>query len=257
MINNRILFILFLVGASGAVRADQIVLKEGKILTGTITEESADELTILLAKKMILRVSKENVRSFSRSPKEIESPKSKLPLRAVVTSTPLFNPPESSALNTLDHGPLQIKTTIQTLRAPLPSADPIFSNLSGTVSFSGRWTGVPVTEDAAVRWNSLLIESTSTKTLPFWNPDQVSEEDVKSWNKSIPELDRHLNSQMDIYSDMALAAGESLLSLKASTEAELQLKSEHVWAEFLVRAEKKKQGSIRRFRQSLSPKHPR
>jgi len=47
--------------------ADEVVLKEGKVLTGTIVQEDADEIGIMLGEGMFLRVDRDNIRSVKRT----------------------------------------------------------------------------------------------------------------------------------------------------------------------------------------------
>ena len=59
-----ILSLLFL---AGALQADEIILKEGRTLQGTITAEDDHEYTLYMASKMFLRVDKTKVSKVVRT----------------------------------------------------------------------------------------------------------------------------------------------------------------------------------------------
>lgn len=246
---NKVILVSGLVWAFAVtgIAADQIVLHDGKILSGTITDEDSNEVTILLAKKMILRIEKFRIQSLSRSsPPPDEKPKSV----SVASAVPLLTPKETSTTDKIVHDNAVYFLTKKVELRPLSQAVPDFGNLSGDVSFTGQWAGVPLEQGADVVWGSLVIESTSTATFPQWTLASPSPEEAKKWNEGISQLDKRLTAHLNIYSEIEETASASFLSLRGASKSDLKIKSDHLWSELLSRAEKRRQGLNRRIHRS-------
>ncbi len=228
--------------------AAEVMLKEGKVITGVITEEDEQEITMLLGHKMVLHVDKSKIESIKRDPAPTP-----IPNRNAPPLPPPVKPKNAAAGDEAKQTVLDNVTLIQVKRTALSPVikekAPDFSALTSRIDFEGHWNGEPSKEGAEVKWKSLVVAATTTSTLPAWEPTgSVPEDLAKAWDERLADLTQRLVGHADIYSDMLKAAGPNLMSLRGASEADLKAKSERAWKDLLYRAENRRRGLVRRER---------
>ncbi len=235
------------------VRADQVVLKEGKILNGTITDETPEKITIDLGAHMVLHVNKSEIKSILRDPKPVSHPP--FGLNDAVKKTPKTPLPQPSPVNNITEGSQtkEIKKEnivfFETVNyTGYPTSGPVGLNAHpANLRFDCFWEGKIGKEGNEFKWTSLILRSTTSVSAPRWDPMKPPEPELfKSWNDLVASLQTHTQGHIDIYSDTANAIGSGLISLQATSEADLNAKSKALVKEALARAEKKQRGYDRR-----------
>lgn len=243
---NKIVFVWApLILLCAAVSADQIVTSDGKTITGTIIDESGDQLTMELGNHMVLHVDKTKVESIKR-----EAPPTPVPIYGRPTPKPVLepvNPQAGEETEKIAQDGYTISYLKSTVVEKLGDGEPDYDHLPSRLDFRGTWSGVSAQDGNEAKWSSLVILATSTITVPVWAPPKgVTPEQAKQWAKAMEQLNSHLRSTVSIYSDMLHEAGPNLLSLRAGSEADLKSKTDQAWHALLQRTENRRRGAERR-----------
>jgi hypothetical protein len=239
--------------------ADEVVLKEGKILTGKITEEDANVLTIDLAAHMVLHVEKSKIKEIHRDVK----PESKRPIITMdqlkkesaapkAGATPMAPPmliknaEEGSQTSQKKQDNISFFETLTTKTFVVegPAAAPSHpSHLKWDI----RWEGKFGKEGTIFKWDSVQVFSTTTVSIPYWrgpkNPDAAT---VNAWNSFFQGVENHNKGHLEIYEEALASIGSGLTALRAGSEADLKAKTTSFVRTIMSRTERKQQGYDRR-----------
>lgn len=200
------------------LHADEIILKEGKTLSGTIVDEDEREYMMRLGENMFLKVEKSKVAKVTREKRE--------KIQAIRLSD--LQPKAAPS-------PLGVKSSSPSApakAAPKPSgAEPQITEKEGVTykewigkkpkapPFQAGWSGDAGKEDGQARWKSLVVESTVS--------DKVE-------------------GHIEIYRQSLQAFGQSMMALREKDEGTLKTESETLFARTKDRAHKRIQGFDRR-----------
>jgi hypothetical protein len=227
---------------SSFVWADEIHLKEGKVLSGRITHESSDEYTIRLGKGMVLRVPKENaakvIRTEPVAPVAVSThssyltrPRAATPALSVTTST---STPVVSVSTMSSNQPAEIfKTTERTLHGfhiteiRQPEGPLKTKTLYSTWVVS--WSGQSGKDETQFKWDSGVVVATITL-------------------RAITPVEKE---RQEIYKNALSEFVETLHQLRSNSPEELQKDSDVLFAEMKAKTERRLQGHLRR-----STSHP-
>jgi len=257
--------------------ADEVILNGGKTFTGRIISENENEVTIRSGKSMVFTIEKSKIKQIIKSednnrPKgpvvtlEDMQKKSPAPAKTPVSVPSLakpvvYNPHEGRRVQNSQKDNVSINETLVTKVYPLKGSTQreiarfIYDPEKGLgfrqgedrdaskTSIVSSWSGKAGKDGEQARWESVIILSTETVLLPLWNaPPQFDPLVAKNWEDLAKAVQSHAEGELKIYSNAMASLGESLVQLRAPSEASLRERSEQIFKVALERAEKQKIG---------------
>lgn len=258
MIRNS-LFILVLLVPLSVSAADQVVLKEGKTIHGTITQEDANEVSIKTGSNMYLRIDKSKVREIKRGPKTAPARPSvrmdqltpAATVAAPAPSTPTAATPAAPAMKTEKPELLHMKAVSRTTSRKEGGVQ-IFDTLSHQLyevkaaKFSEAKKAVSHT-DWTVTWKDGVLRSTISVRAPDWVPAvKPSDEDILAWNQFIKEKGDYEAGRVKIYQETVNSLAGRLDQMVPQNDKSLQAESEGLVKKAQEQADKRIQGYMRR-----------
>jgi len=276
-----ILFLAFftLLAAARPLWAAKVVLKEGKVLHGKITDESEEEITLRIGPNMYLRIERNNIKEIigaKRKPAVTSKtqPKSKPKAKPAASSgeakTSLIQlvSKTKKRVNKKDNITIYESVIYKTYEVSGKTLEKvameIFDRTSGKGFPDGRrreasqtlmessFGGKVITENGKSRWGEVVVWATMTVTGPFWKaPKKVSRDTRAGWNAFIKGVKKHDLGHMDIYFRAIIEVGESAAALRMDNEKSLRENSAQIHSTLKNRAQKRQKGFDRRNKISL------
>jgi predicted secreted Zn-dependent protease len=226
--------------------ADEIHLKEGKILTGKITKEDADEYTIRLGQSMYLRVPKENAVKVVRT-EPASSPSTTgyltrprpVELNKPVMSTSSASTPSGNnatpVVNNVKAGITTKERSIKGFNISEITVTKLYTVKGATMDdirrdITDRETGKGIKVDrkreaSHAQWQvsnhheRKVIVSTLTVSVPQWKPSgNPSPETIQEWNAYLASLLAFEEGRAKIYTEELNGFAESASHLHLETE---------------------------------------
>lgn len=217
---------------------DEVILNEGKTLSGTITNENAEEVTIKLGVNMVLRVDKSKIKQIKYDSKKKAAPAiwspppsakatGGKPPSAVPSPTPQKPAVKSNMpLPTLSNpdlkfdvrkeGVVWIEETLRKLPKGKGGGDAL------PIDWKWSWSGVSRTDGDNFRWKEAVVASTITSR------GEVEMEHVQVYREAVDSFAQALNL------------------METKNEAILRKDSETLFKDTRTRASKRLQGLERR-----------
>jgi len=276
-------FFLFILFHPVPLKADKLILNEGKTLHGKITKETKTEIMFELGGNMYIRVEKSKIKKIVRS-KRPKKPRNIVTLESIQKSTTTKKAIQGTKTSEEKTIPLiQIKAGKTLNRRQVRNAE-IFETLihksykvkgrkisavkkgiferrkgvgfaikggreASTVVMKAKWTGEPSKVAGEYNWKSLVIRSTFVVTAPLWkSPKSPPPKAVEGWNQFIQDLIKHDEGHLDLYRRSLDGFAKSLNNLRAPEAEQLQAESTRLFQTFQSRAGKQQNGHDRRFR---------
>lgn len=254
--NGRFVIFLIFIFSFSFLWADEIHLKEGKILSGTITHESDEDYTIRLGKGMVLRVPKENavkvVRTDSVAPPAANTYLTRP--RPVETSTAVSSRPALSNLKaeatTKEHTLHGYKIVEVTLIKPYVVSGATLSDIRRDITDRDTGKGIKVDrkrEASYGQWqvsnqkDTKVIVSTLTVLMPQWKPSGTpSSATIGEWNMYLASLSAFEEGRAKIYTEELNGFAES--AARAPSDSEIK----DLFEAMKTRAANRVQGYVRR-----------
>lgn len=208
--------------------ADEIHLKEGKILSGKITHESDEEYTIRLGKGMVLRVLKKNAAKVIRSESAVAASTttiSSYQVKSVKVSTAAtpapLTPPEKPVVDLLKRSDRELHGfQISEVRLPAASGKTKLPYSLWDLS----WSGKSGKDEGTFKWVAGVVVATVT----------------------VPVASEHEMERQKIWAEGLTSFVETLHHLRSNSEAELKNESDLIFKNMKERTEKRWQGYLRR-----------
>ncbi|MCB4756060.1 MAG: DUF922 domain-containing Zn-dependent protease [Elusimicrobia bacterium] len=274
--------------------ADEIVLKEGKTVRGTITKEDDKEVEIFVSGNMVLRIARDKIKEVLRPKKEGVK---KIQVQTVPGSppAPTINPTEAipptgpppvapiqPQLFSFDGKPVNLSDqkgnarlffTVRRRTYPvrglnLKEVSKEISDLESGKGFRvgykrdpsktvlvSSWEGRAMAAEGRMRWEDFILQATMTVSLPQWVTVKTpSAEAIDEWNTFAFQIERHDQGHVEIYENALKSLADLMGQLTAPDEMTLRLESEKLYQEGRQRMEKQQQGYDRR--QKSKPSSP-
>ncbi len=270
LISSLFLAVIFLAGGNAA--ADELVLKEGKTLSGKITGEDARQYTILLGSNMVLRVDKNKVVKVVRTAPPAKPARPTIrtsDVAAIKTSTktsttPTASTPSTPAAPVVSNIPaLQVKSGVETTSTANGNVKVEKSVVTSTVAVRGpepsviktswavAWTG----EAEGGQWKWAVVRATITNVMPRWEaPAKAEPKTVEAWNNFLSKAGVHSAGKTGIYSQSIESFAAELAQLRSKDEATLRQESKQLFEAMKARAAKQQEGHERRTKKIFDTK---
>lgn len=255
MMKKILTLTLFIVLARVSVaRADEILLKEGKTLYGTITQETDTELTVRLANNMYLRVARSKVVSIAKDPKPVRTTY-RMPLKqpqpGVKKSTATTTAPVSIVKSTQSAptiaptpGLRQARASVERKAVDKKPVRIVIDTVVSTYAVSGKtageavkkstldkagwrpnWFGTSAKDGTFYKWKEAVVVATVTVSYPFWKEGaapSLNPAEADAWTAFLSGLVAEQEGRSTIYERALDSLAEELAQLNASSEAALK-----------------------------------
>lgn len=276
---RRLILLIVLFAIVSPLRADEIVLKSGRSMTGKITAENDTSYTIRLRSNMYLSVAKDEVLSVKRNkPAPVsDRPTYKMETPAVETSTgaasavtksttplvEIHNMKEASETGQSKVG-IAVVTETMVMKNYVVTGDNfesahkcIVDRSSGRgfledrrrhpskTEWSASWSGTAAPDGK--RWKSVEVISTVTVTAPAWTvKTPPSAEDAKKWADFLKQTIDHESGHSKIVHEALISFAESAAQLSGPSKEKLASETESLFKSIREQAALRRQGYERR-----------
>jgi hypothetical protein len=232
--------LLVLIGAASILRADEILLREGKTLHGKITHEDANEVMIRTAPTMYLRIERSKIQKITRAAptgptnvvRTVNTPAVKKSTASVTVSTTTTKAPaiveKSTATPAAPKGEkaTTTKAVAVATRPGVTFAETISVKPVSKPTLDFSWAGVSDKEGANFKWKSLVLTSTISVMMPT-------------------STEKQNQARLDIYHTSIESLSQALQSLRVEGDAKLKETSQILVDSALARAEIRQRGYSR------------
>lgn len=267
------------------VFADEIILKEGRTLQGTITGETDQEYTLYMASKMFLRIDKTKVSKVIRTTQPKKSRPTvrtdSLGQKPVGTSTAPASAAKPSAPAVLEAE--QVKTGVQFQMTKKEQAtvektiatktytvvgstmseikSDIFDKKQGKGFLVDRersatqtrwqlsWDGAAEKEGTQMKWKWAVVRATITTTFPAWKvPPKPDSGVVSAWNDFLNKNAAYVAGESEIIGNSIDKFAEELALIRSESEPALRQQSQVLCNTMKEQTHKKGSGYQRRMK---------
>jgi hypothetical protein len=246
---------LAFVGGASVLRADEILLREGKTLHGKITHEDANEVMIRTAPTMYLRIERSKISKITRSPQT--GPTNTV---RTVTVTPAAVNKSTAAVSksTTPVNPPTVKPAVAAVAPEAPKPIPAKAGVTFAETINKQsvavpnitawspklskpalelsWLGASEKDASNFKWKSLVLTSTITLMTPTSPSLTPADQAV---------VDKQNQGRVDIYHSIIESLSQALMSLRSESEAKLKETSQILVDSSLARAEIRQRGYSR------------
>jgi hypothetical protein len=265
---NIVMIGVFLFAFPFLSRADEVTLKQGKVLTGTIVQEDKDEIGITLGEGMFLRVDRSNIQSITRSSEDMApSPVHKRDPFEPRSNTgptpktkPTLAPPAGDVVRSKKMAVeyIVISETIvekkvffagkkmtdarsAVLEALKETATEEVRSKALLSKFDCAWVGKSAPSGAGFGWRDMEIVSTMTFVQADWQPGLSPRRDeTEAWDQLSAQLKLHDDKVLKNYEDTLQDVAQVMSTLQLPSGKELQTETDLLVKERISRADKKK-----------------
>lgn len=269
---RSLLFFLFLFSFSPVFAKDEVVLKEGKTLSGKIIHEDDKSITITTFPNMVVSVEKSKVSEIKRTPKATKAPvwtppaqtstatvktstaavaASTAPAKPAAPAAPVVQPkPEILAIRPISSTDTRKEGAINVVEVVVHRVHKVkgaqFSDVKSadhSTVWTSTWSGTPEAFGDRFRWKEGLLQSTITVTLPAWSPAVPPKDDqIKAWNEFLPRTADYEAGKVLLYKEKSRSLATALSELQSKNEASLREESNALIKKFRDQADKRIQG---------------